>query len=86
MGNISFCQTHQSHFILYACVSQYLCAFGNLLVVYQSNSLHSYVGVVWDIVIECFVFFLWFLGKIFVLKEVLWFVTLRTTLNGQWRS
>jgi hypothetical protein len=86
MGNISFCQTYKSHPVLHAYASQDLCAFGNLLVVYQSNSLHSCVGVVWDIGIECFVFFWWVLETISVLKGVLWFVTLRRTLNGQWCS
>jgi hypothetical protein len=82
-GQHLFCQTQKSHLVLHACVSQDLCAFGNLLVAYQSNSFHSYVGVVWDIGTECFVFFLWVLGKIFVLKGILWFVKLRTTLNDQ---
>jgi len=79
MGNISLCQTHKSYHVLHVCVFQDLCALGNLLVVCQSKSFHSSVGVVWDVGTKCFLFFMWVLGKTFVLKGVLWSVTLKTT-------
>ncbi len=57
MGNISFCQTHESYHVLHVFVLQDPCAFGNLLVVRQSKLFHSNVDVVWDVGTKCFCVF-----------------------------